>query len=47
MSWEALNEPFPWYDDGAPVGGYVLGNTCGHYELHSEWIQRWIDAQSA
>ena len=45
LSWEALNEPFPWYDNNVPVGGYTLGNTVGHYELHSEFIQRWLESQ--
>lgn len=47
LSWEALNEPFPWYDnDDAPVGAYTLGNTIGHYELHGEIITRWLKPQA-
>ena len=42
LSWEALNEPFPWYDNGVPVGAYTLGNTVGHYALHQEIIQQWL-----
>ena len=43
LSWEALNAPFPWDDGGAPVGGYTLGNTSGHYALHQELIQHWLE----
>jgi hypothetical protein len=46
LSWETLNEPFPWYDNNAPVGAYTLGNTVGHYELHGELIQRWLESQT-
>lgn len=45
LSWDALNAPFPWYDNDVPVGGYTLGNTVGHYELHSELIERWLKSQ--
>ena len=41
LSWEALNAPFPWNADRAPVGAYTLGNTSGHYALQQELIQRW------
>lgn len=43
LSWEALNAPFPWNENGAPVGAYTLGNTAGHYALHQEIIQRWLE----
>jgi hypothetical protein len=43
LSWEALNEPFPWYDNDVPVGAYTLGNTAGHYATHQEIIQRWLE----
>lgn len=43
LSWEALNAPFPWYDNDAPVGAYTLGNTTGHYALHQEIIQHWLE----
>lgn len=46
LSWETLNEPFPWADDDIPLGGYTLGNTIGHYELHGELIQRWLQSQA-
>jgi hypothetical protein len=46
LSWEALNGPFPWADNGVPVGAYTMGNTYGHYELHGELIQRWLDSQA-
>ena len=46
LSWETLNEPFPWYDNNVPVGAYTLGNTVGHYELHGELIQRWMESQT-
>jgi hypothetical protein len=45
LSWEALNAPFPWYDNDVPVGAYVIGNTYGHYEEHSELIRRWLESQ--
>jgi hypothetical protein len=45
LSWEALNEPFPWEDNGVPVGGYTMGNTYGHYEVHREMIQLWLESQ--
>ena len=45
LSWETLNEPFPWSDNDAPMGAYTLGNTVGHYELHSELIKRWLESQ--
>jgi hypothetical protein len=45
LRWEALNEPFPWYDNDVPVGGYTLGNTVEHYELHSEIITNWLKSQ--
>jgi hypothetical protein len=28
LSWETLNEPFPWYDNNAPVGGLLAGEHC-------------------
>ena len=43
LSWEALNGPFPWNDNGVPVGAYTLGNTSGHYALHQEIIQHWLE----
>ena len=46
LSWETLNEPFPWYDNDAPMGAYTLGNTVGHYELHGELIQRWLESRT-
>lgn len=46
LSWEALNQPFPWYDNGVPVGAYTLGNTYGHYKVHREIIQRWLESQA-
>jgi hypothetical protein len=46
LSWETLNEPFPGYDNDVPMGAYTLGNTVGHYELHSELIQRWLASQA-
>jgi hypothetical protein len=46
LSWETLNEPFPWYDNNVPVGAYPLGNTVGHYETHGELIQRWLESQA-
>jgi hypothetical protein len=46
LSWETLNEPFPRADNDVPIGGYTLGNTIGHYELHGELIQRWIESQA-
>jgi hypothetical protein len=46
LSWEALNEPFPWEDNQAPVGAYTMGNTWGHYALHREMIQRWLESQA-
>jgi hypothetical protein len=45
LSWEALNEPFPWYDNDVPVGAYTLGNTAGHYEEHGKIIQSWLESQ--
>lgn len=45
LSWEALNAPFPWYDNDTPVGAYTLGNTSGHYEEHGAIIQRWLESQ--
>lgn len=45
LSWEALNGPFPWYDNNVPIGAYTLGNSAGHYEEHGTIIQRWLDAQ--
>src|SRR5579863_2571499 len=45
LSWEALNAPFPWDSNGVPVGGYTIGNTYGHYEVHREMIQRWLESQ--
>ena len=46
LSWETLNEPFPWYDNNAPVAAYTLGNTVGHYELHGELILHWLESQT-
>lgn len=46
LSWEVLNDPFPWYDNDVPVGGYIIGNTYGHYEEHREIIQRWLESQA-
>jgi hypothetical protein len=46
LSWDALNKPFPWYDNDVPVGGYTLGNTVEHYELHSEIIKNWLKSQA-
>lgn len=45
LSWETLNKPFPWFDNSAPMGAYTLGNTTGHYELHGELIQRWLESR--
>jgi hypothetical protein len=45
LSWEALNDPFPWADN-VPVGAYTIGNTHGHYDLHREIIQRWLDSSA-
>lgn len=46
LSWEALNEPFPWYDNNVPVGAYTIGDTYGHYEEHRGIIHRWLEAQA-
>ena len=46
LSWEALNEPFPWSDNDVPVGAYTMGNTYGHYDEHRETIQRWLESQA-
>ncbi len=46
LSWEALNKPFPWYDNNVPVGAYTMGNTYGHYEEHREIIQRWLESRA-
>lgn len=46
LSWEALNAPFPWYDNNVPVGAYTLGNTTGHYALHQEIIQHWLESRT-
>ena len=46
LSWETLNNPFPWADNDIPLGGYTLGNTVGQYELHDELIQRWLKSQA-
>lgn len=46
LSWEALNAPFPWADNDVPVGAYAMGDTYGHYEVHGEIIQRWLDSQA-
>lgn len=46
LGWETLNKPFPWFDNDVPIGGYCLGNTVGHYELHGEIIQRWLKSQT-
>jgi hypothetical protein len=44
LSWEALNDPFPWAgNDAPPVGAYTMGNTYGHYELHREMIENWLE----
>ena len=45
LSWEALNSPFPWYDNKVPIGAYTLGNTSGHYDEHGETIRRWLNSQ--
>lgn len=45
LSWEALNGPFPWYDNNVPIGAYTLGNTSGHYEEHGDIIRRWLHEQ--
>lgn len=45
LSWEALNKPFPWYDNDVPVGAYTLGNTSGHYEEHRGLIEHWLESQ--
>ena len=45
LSWEALNEPFPWDNNGVPEAGSTIGNTYGHYEVHREMIQRWLESQ--
>lgn len=46
LSWETLNEPFPWSDNDAPMGAYTLGNTTGHYELHGELIKSWLESRA-
>ena len=46
LSWEALNAPFPWSDNDVPVGAYTMGNTYGHYDLHRELIQRWLESHA-
>lgn len=46
LSWEALNSPFPWYDNDVPAGAYTLGNTVEHYEEHTGWIQRWLESRT-
>lgn len=46
LSWEALNKPFPWYDNDVPVGAYTLGNTSGHYEEHGGIIQSWLEGRN-
>ncbi len=46
LSWEVLNEPFPWADNYVPVGGYTMGNTYRHYEEHREMIQRWLESRA-
>lgn len=46
LSWEALNAPFPWYDNNVPVGAYTLGNTTGHYAIHQEIIQHWLESRA-
>jgi hypothetical protein len=46
LSWEALNAPFPWAGNSAPVGAYTMGNTYGHYELHREMIECWLQSQA-
>lgn len=43
LSWDELNRPFPWYDNGVPVGAYTLGNTSEHYAVHQEIIQHWLE----
>jgi Protein of unknown function (DUF1706) len=45
LSWEALNDPFPWSGDDVPVGAYTMGNTYGHYEMHHDMIARWLESQ--
>ena len=46
LSWEALNEPFPWYDNNVPVGSYTIGDTYGHYEEHRGIIHHWLESQA-
>ena len=45
LSWEALNAPFPWYNNDVSVGAYTLGNTSEHYEEHGELIRHWLEKQ--
>ena len=45
LSWEALNAPFPWYNNDVPAGAYTLGNTSGHYEEHGGLIRQWLEKQ--
>jgi hypothetical protein len=48
LSWEALNAPFPWAgNDSPPVGAYTMGDTYGHYELHRELIESWLESQGS
>ena len=42
LSWEALNQPFPWYNNKIPVGAHIIGNTAGHYAAHREIIECWL-----
>jgi hypothetical protein len=46
LSWEALNDPLLWEDNNVPVGAYTMGNTYGHYEVHRDLIQRWLQSQA-
>ncbi len=41
MSDEQLNTPIPWLNNHT-LAEYVEGNSYGHYEEHTEIIQRWL-----
>jgi hypothetical protein len=45
LRWEALNAPFPWYNNEVSVGAYTLGNTSEHYEEHGGLIRHWLERQ--
>jgi len=45
LSWEALNKPFPWYENNVPVSAYTIGNTYEHYKEHGDIIQHWLESQ--